>query len=152
MVRISCSWQMLVKILFKYKEANPLNVKKPLLPILLFMFPSRELDSTLLLNANLAQNCFAHRGALLWNNLPKEISSAKSYDSIKDKLKSNSEVTSRIRYRLIPTCITVLFHLLLIVWWSFLLTCVSWTSMRKCGRKLMKTFMILLCFQLFRRF
>ena len=50
-------------------------------PILMFMFPSREIDSTLLLNASLAQNCFAHRGALFWNNLPKEISSAKFYDS-----------------------------------------------------------------------
>ena len=39
------------------------------------------------LNTTIARNCFAHRGVLLWNNLPTEIKSAKSYDSFKIQTK-----------------------------------------------------------------
>ena len=42
------------------------------------------------LNTTLAHNCFTHRRALLWNNLPTEIKSAKSYESFKNRLKNNS--------------------------------------------------------------
>ena len=34
-----------------------------------------------------AHNCLAQRRALLWNSLPTEIKSAKSYESFKNKLK-----------------------------------------------------------------
>ena len=37
------------------------------------------------LNTTLAHNCFAHRGTLLWNNLPTEIKSAKFYESFKNR-------------------------------------------------------------------
>ena len=43
------------KNFFYCKEANALNVKNPLLSILLFMFTSCEKDSTLLLNVTFAQ-------------------------------------------------------------------------------------------------
>ena len=43
------------------------------------------------LNTTLGLNCFAHREALLWNNLPTEIKSAKLYDSFKKKLKKQQQ-------------------------------------------------------------
>ena len=46
------------------------------------------------LNTTLAHNCFAHRGALLCNNLPTEIKSAKSFESFKNSLKNNSTYQS----------------------------------------------------------
>ena len=45
----------------------------------------------LLLNTTLAHNCFAYRRALLWNNLPTEIKSGKSYESFKSKLKKQQQ-------------------------------------------------------------
>ena len=57
------------------------------------------------LNTTLAHNCFAYRGALVWNNLPTELKSVKSYDSFKNKLKNNSKVVSRFRSRVIFTYI-----------------------------------------------
>ena len=45
------------------------------------------------LNTTLAHNCFAHRGALLWNNLPTEIKSAKSYESFKNRLKKQEHLS-----------------------------------------------------------
>ena len=44
------------------------------------------------LNNTLAHNCFAHRGALFWNNLPTEIKSAKSYESFKNRLKKQQQL------------------------------------------------------------
>ena len=44
------------------------------------------------LNTTLAHNCFAHRGALLWNNLPTEIKSAKSFESFKNSLKKQQHL------------------------------------------------------------
>ena len=67
------------------------------------------------LNTTLAHNCLAHRGALLWNNMPTEIKSAKSYESFKNKLRNNSKVISRSTSCLVFTCIYFLFHLLLIL-------------------------------------
>ena len=43
------------------------------------------------LNTTLAHNCFAHRGALLWNSLQTEIKSAKSYESFKNRLKKQQQ-------------------------------------------------------------
>ena len=45
------------------------------------------------LNTTLAHNCFAHRRALLWNNLPTEIKSAKSYESFKNRLKKQQHLS-----------------------------------------------------------
>ena len=44
-------------------------------------------------NTTLANNCFAHRGALLWNNLPTEIKSAKSYESFKNRSKKQQHLS-----------------------------------------------------------
>ena len=57
------------------------------------------------LNNTLAHNFFAHRGALLWNNLQTEIKSAQSFESFKNRLKNNSKVISRSKSRLVVTCI-----------------------------------------------
>ena len=46
------------------------------------------------LNTTLVHNCFARRGAFLWNNLPTEIKSAKSYESFKNRLQNNSSYQS----------------------------------------------------------
>ena len=45
------------------------------------------------LNTTLAHNCFAHRGALLWNSLPTEIKSAKSFESFKNSLKNQQHLS-----------------------------------------------------------
>ena len=45
------------------------------------------------LNTTLAHNCFAHRGSLLWNNLPTEIKSAKSYESFKNRLNKQQQLS-----------------------------------------------------------
>ena len=45
------------------------------------------------LNATLAHNCFAHRGALTWNKLRTEIKYAKSYDSFKNRLKKQQQLS-----------------------------------------------------------
>ena len=42
-------------------------------------------------NTTLGRNCFPHRGALLWNNLPREAKSAKPYESFKSKLKKQQQ-------------------------------------------------------------
>ena len=48
------------------------------------------------LNTTLAQNCFAQRGALLWNNLLTEIKSAKYYESFKNRLKKQQQLSADV--------------------------------------------------------
>ena len=65
------------------------------------------------LNTTLAHNCFAHRGALLWNNLPTEIKSAKYYESFKKQTKNNIKIISQSKSRLVFTC--MYFFILFVV-------------------------------------
>ena len=65
-------------------------------------------------NATLGQNFFAQRGALLWNNLPTEIKSAKSYFSFKNKLKKTARLSADLDLVQYLTVFTFSFYLLLI--------------------------------------